>query len=293
METKVTKAVIPAAGLGTRMLPATKAVPKEMLPIGRKPALQWIVEECVASGIELVILITGRYKGALQDHFDVAYEVEDTLRLAGKSELLERVTPLSEMVDVVSIRQHRALGLGHAVGCARPLIGKDESFAVLLPDDIMLGKIPAIRQLIDVTKETGLGAFALVEVPPGSESMYGIVSGEHLGGQRYRVHSMVEKPQPEVAPSNLGIVGRYVLPGRVFDYIAETKPGRGGEIQLTDALIRLMENQGFLGQILDATRFDTGEVGGLMEANLAVAMADPALRQRILKFLKPYLEGKD
>lgn len=288
MVSKVTKAVIPAAGLGTRMLPATKAVPKEMLPIGRKPALQWIVEECVASGIELVILITGRYKGALQDHFDVAYEVEDTLAAAGKTELLERIKPLSEMVDVVSVRQHRALGLGHAVGCARPLIGKDESFAVLLPDDIMMGERPATRQLIELHEETGLGAFSLVEVPPGNESMYGIVAGECVGPNRYRVRSMVEKPSPDEAPSNLGIVGRYVLPGSVFEYISDTKPGKGGEIQLTDALLRVMENEGLLGQILDAKRFDTGEVGGLIEANLAVAMADPQLRQRILAFMKPY-----
>jgi UTP--glucose-1-phosphate uridylyltransferase len=270
------------------MLPATKAVPKEMLPIGRKPALQWIVEECVASGIELVILITGRYKGALQDHFDVAYEVEDTLAAAGKTELLERIKPLSEMVDVVSVRQHRALGLGHAVGCARPLIGKDESFAVLLPDDIMMGERPATRQLIELHEETGLGAFSLVEVPPGNESMYGIVAGECVGPNRYRVRSMVEKPSPDEAPSNLGIVGRYVLPGSVFEYISDTKPGKGGEIQLTDALLRVMENEGLLGQILDAKRFDTGEVGGLIEANLAVAMADPQLRQRILAFMKPY-----
>ena len=289
--TRIRKAVIPAAGLGTRMLPATKAVPKEMLPIGRKPALQWIVEECVASGIELVILITGRYKGALQDHFDVGYEVQDTLRKAGKTEILDRIEPLSDMVDVVSIRQHRPLGLGHAVACAEPLIGKDESFAVLLPDDIMMGEPPAIGQLMNVHHETGLGAFSLVEVPPGSESSYGIIQGEELGGRRYRVHGMVEKPKPEDAPSNLGIVGRYVLPAATFEYIANTKPGKGGEIQLTDALNALMENEGFLGQILDAQRFDTGEVGGLIEANLAVAMKDPELRRRLTRFMKPYLEG--
>ena len=288
MAHKITKAVIPAAGLGTRMLPATKAVPKEMLPIGRKPALQWIVEECVASGIELVILITGRYKGALQDHFDVGYEVQDTLRKAGKVDLLERIEPLSDMVDVVSVRQHRPLGLGHAVACAKPLIGKDESFAVLLPDDIMMGPSPAIGQLMGVHNETGLGAFSLIEVPPGKESSYGIISGDDLGGSRYRIRSMVEKPQPQDAPSNLGIVGRYVLPASTFDYIADTKRGAGGEIQLTDALNKLMENDGFLGQILDAKRFDTGEVGGLIEANIAVAMEDPALRSRLLDFMKSY-----
>jgi UTP--glucose-1-phosphate uridylyltransferase len=270
------------------MLPATKAVPKEMLPIGRKPALQWIVEECVASGIELVILITGRYKGALQDHFDVGYEVQDTLRKAGKTDLLERIEPLSDMVDVVSIRQHRPLGLGHAVACAKPLIGKDESFAVLLPDDIMMGPSPAIGQLMSVHRETGLGAFSLIEVPPGKESHYGIISGDDLGGSRYRIRSMVEKPQPQDAPSNLGIVGRYVLPASTFDYIADTKRGTGGEIQLTDALNKLMKNDGFLGQILDAKRFDTGEVGGLIEANIAVAMEDPELRTRLLNFMKSY-----
>ena len=286
---QIRKAVIPAAGLGTRMLPATKAVPKEMLPIGRKPALQWIVEECVASGIELVIVITGRYKGALQDHFDVSYEVQDTLEKSNRQDLLDRIEPLSDLVDVVSIRQHRPLGLGHAVSCARPLINDDESFAVLLPDDIMMGPTPAIGQLMDVHHETGLGAFSLVEVPTGFESSYGIIAGEHLGDNRYQVREMIEKPSPQDAPSNLGIVGRYVLPAKTFDYISNTKPGKGGEIQLTDALNELMRNEGFLGQILDARRFDTGEVGGLIEANLAVAMQDPALRGRLIEFIRPFM----
>lgn len=284
----ITKAVIPAAGLGTRLLPATKAIPKEMLPIVNKPALQLIVEECVASGIETVVLISGRYKGALQDHFDVAYEVEDTLRKAGKDELLSRVETLSSMVDIVSVRQNRPLGLGHAVHCASSVVGRHEPFAVLLPDDIVDGELPATKQLMDVHAETGTGAFALVEVPEGHQSMYGIVGGEEVSPGRIRCDVMVEKPPVAEAPSRLGIVGRYVLPGTVFSHLENTKPGRGGEIQLTDALISLMKTEGFYGEILKGDRYDTGDVGGLIEANLAFAMKDPVLRARLTAFIAQY-----
>ncbi len=286
---RIRKAVIPAAGLGTRLLPATKAVPKEMMPIGIKPAIQLIVEECVNSGIETVVLVNGRYKGALEDHFDVAYEVEDTLRQSGKTELLERIEPLSRMVDLVSVRQNRPLGLGHAVLCARPILGDDEPFAVLLPDDIVDAERPATRQLVDVYEETGLGAIALVEVPPGNEHMYGIITGDPVAAGRFRCSSMVEKPRPGTAPSNLGIVGRYVLPGAIFRHLAETNPGHGGEIQLTDALIKLMETQGLYGHVLEGTRFDTGESAGLIEANIAYAMKDPAIRDRLRRFMAQYV----
>ncbi len=288
---RVRKAVIPAAGLGTRLLPATKAVPKEMLPILNKPALQRIVEECVASGIELVVLITGRYKGALEDHFDVSYEVEDTLRLAGKQALLDRIAPLSSLIDIVSVRQTRPLGLGHAVHCAHPVVGRDEPFAVILPDDIVKAERPAVQQLMDVYDETGHGSFALVEVPPGHESMYGIISGEPAGPGRFRATGMIEKPPPGEAPSNLGIVGRYVLPGAVFDHIEATTPGAGGEIQLTDALVRLMETDTLYGQLLQGERFDTGDVGGMLEANIAYAMDDPTLRERVLRYVERYRQG--
>ncbi len=285
---RVRKAVIPAAGLGTRLLPATKAIPKEMLPIVNRPAIQLIVEECVAAGIEMIVLINGRYKGALEDHFDVSYEVEDTLRLKGKADLLERIEPLSSMIDLVSVRQNRPLGLGHAVLCARHIIGDDEPFAVLLPDDLVDAPPghSATEQLTRVYEDTGCGAVALVEVPPGNESMYGMVAGEEVQPGRFRCTWMVEKPKPADAPSNLGIVGRYVLPGRVFGYLAETKRGQGGEIQLTDALVRLMEADGCYGQILQGTRFDTGDVVGLIQANVAYALKDPAIAARLKPLLR-------
>jgi UTP--glucose-1-phosphate uridylyltransferase len=285
---KIRKAVIPAAGLGTRLLPATKAVPKEMMPIVNKPAIQVILEECVASGIELVVLISGRYKGALADHFDVAYEVEDTLRQQQKTELLDRIESLSSMVDIVSVRQNRPLGLGHAVLCARPVLGDDEPFAVLLPDDIVDAKTPATRQLIDVYQEVGTGVFALVEVPPGHERRYGMVQGDEVRPGLVNCSWMVEKPEPGDAPSNLGIVGRYVLPGRVFHHLAQTQVGQGGEIQLTDALVALMREEGMHGHVIEGDRYDTGDVGGLIEANLAYAMKDPQLAERLRGFFKRF-----
>ena len=285
---KIRKAVIPAAGLGTRLLPATKAIPKEMMPIANKPAIQVIIEECVTSGIELVVLISGRYKGALADHFDVSYEVEDTLRLAEKTELLERIEHLSNMVEIVSIRQNRPLGLGHAVACARPVVGDDEPFAVLLPDDIVDAEHPATLQLADVYDEFGTGVFALVEVPEGDSRKYGMVKGDRVRDGLIRCDWMVEKPAPEDAPSNLGIVGRYVLPGRVFHHIANTPRGQGGEIQLTDALVALMKEEGMHGHILQGDRYDTGEVAGLIEANLAFAMKDPAVATRLRGFFKRF-----
>jgi UTP--glucose-1-phosphate uridylyltransferase len=289
---RVRKAVIPAAGLGTRLLPATKAIPKEMLPIVDKPAIQLIVEECVAAGIELVVLISGRYKGAIEDHFDISYEVEDTLRRANKAELLDRVAPLSSMIDIVSVRQNRALGLGHAVLCARQVIGDDEPFAVLLPDDIVDAAVPATTQLAKVHEETGGAVFALVEVPPGQEPMYGIVTGERVAPGRVLCTSMVEKPSSAAAPSNLGIVGRYVLPGSVFQHLANTTPGQGGEIQLTDALIRLMQTDAVYGQLLDGDRYDTGDVAGLIKANLAFAMKRPDVRDQLLPYLRELGAGK-
>jgi len=286
---KLRKAVIPAAGLGTRLLPATKAVPKEMLPIVDRPAIQLIVEECVAAGIELVVLITGRYKGALADHFDVSYEVQDVLRRHEKDELLEKVEPLSSMVDIVSIRQHRPMGLGHAVHCAHTVVGDDEPFAVLLPDDLIDAPVSGIQQLRDVAEETGHGVIGLVEVAPGDENKYGMVRGHEEAPGRYRLDHMVEKPPVGQAPSNLGICGRYVLPGNVFEYIRQTTAGVGGEIQLTDALVRLIEDDGLYGHLLDGQRYDTGDVAGLIEANIAWAMKRPELAERLRKSLLKYL----
>lgn len=285
----VRKAVIPAAGLGTRLLPATKAVPKEMMPIVGKPAIQVIVEECAASGIEQIVLVNGRYKGSIEDHFDVSYEVEDTLASQGKGDLLAGIAGLSELVDLVSIRQHRPLGLGHAVLCARKVIGDEEPFAVLLPDDIVDAERPAVRQLIDVYEDTGCAAIALVEVPRGDEPKYGMVAGDRSAPGVYRCSWMVEKPAVGEAPSNMGIVGRYVLPGSIFVHLAKTKRGKGGEIQLTDALIALMKTEGVYGKILDGTRYDTGDVIGLIEANIGFAMKDPDMAVRLRRFMARYV----
>ena len=285
----IRKAVIPAAGLGTRLLPATKSVPKEMMPIVNKPAIQVIIEECVAAGIELVVLITGRYKGSISDHFDISYEVQDILERERKAELLDKVQCLSSMVDIVSIRQHRPLGLGHAVGCAAPLIGDDEPFAVLLPDDLILGERSATHELVEVYEETGTGVLALVEVPDDKVNLYGMVAGDEVGPRRIRCTDMVEKPPIGTAPSNLGIAGRYILPGSAFHYIDETPRGVGGEIQLTDALLRVMKEEGMHGKLLEGTRFDTGDAGGLVRANIAYALERPELADDLRAFMRRFV----
>ncbi len=285
---RIRKAVIPAAGLGTRLLPATKAIPKEMLPVVAKPAIQLVVEECVASGIEMVVLVTGRYKGAIEDHFDVSYEVQDILHSKGKEELLERISGLSDLIDVVSIRQNRPLGLGHAVLTSRPIVG-DEPFAVLLPDDVLDGPRAATRQLMDVWDETGCGAVSVEEVAYEDLSSYGIVHGEEVGPGRWRLDGMVEKPNPAEAPSRLGVVGRYVLPGEIYDYLASTPPGRGGEIQLTDGMVRLMADHGLFAQVLKGTRYDLGDAAGLIIANLCYAMKQPGIANRLKPVMRRLL----
>src|SRR5262249_23752496 len=232
---RVRKAVIPAAGLGTRFLPATKAVPKEMLPIVDVPTIQLVVEEAIAAGIEEVVVVNGRGKGAIEDHFDHAYELEDTLRRRGNAALADAMARISSSVRIVSVRQKQPLGLGHAVLVARDAIG-DEPFAVLLGDDLYDSKVPGIKQLVDVFEKSGMGAVAVMEVAPGKEHMYGVVAGDKQPEGWLRVTDMVEKPAPGTAPSRLAIVGRYVLPAAIWPILAETKPGKGGEIQLTDGL---------------------------------------------------------
>jgi UTP--glucose-1-phosphate uridylyltransferase len=276
MAARVRKAVIPAAGLGTRFLPATKAVPKELLPIVDVPTIQLVVEEAVAAGIEEIVVVNGRGKGAIEDHFDHAYELEDTLRRRGKTELADAMARIAGMVRLVSIRQKQPLGLGHAVLVARDAIG-DEPFAVLLGDDLYDAARPAIRQLIDVYDRSGLGAVAIMEVPPGQEHMYGVVAGEPAGGGALRVTDMVEKPAPGTAPSRFAIVGRYVLPAEIWPILAVTKPGKGGEIQLTDALLGLARERGLIAAPLDGVRHDAGDRLGYLRANLAYALKRPEL----------------
>lgn len=289
MTATVTKALIPAAGLGTRFLPATKAVPKELLPIVDVPTLQYIVQEAVDAGIEELVLVNGRGKGAIEDHFDRAYELEDTLERRGKKELLEMVQSISRMITLVSVRQKDPLGLGHAVLKGLGPISRDERFAVLLGDDLIDGEDPAIGQLIRASDATGGGAVALMEVPADQVSSYGVVGGT-WEGDYFRVTELVEKPDPADAPSKLAIVGRYVLPGTVFGYIEATEPGHGGEIQLTDAMKNVAKNEGLVGVRFTGQRHDAGHQLGWLEANLAYGLKRPELRDGIKALMRRLLE---
>jgi len=283
---RVRKAVIPAAGLGTRFLPASKAVPKEMLPIVDKPILQYIVEEAAASGIEQVILVTGRQKTAMEDHFDVSYELEDTLQKRNKPQLLELCRQLRELVEVVTVRQHEPLGLGHAILCAKGAVG-DEPFAVMLPDDLVDGEgKPGLKQLLDVYDERGEAVVGLIEVPPHQLSWYGIVKHEPVRKNLYRVWDMIEKPKPEQAHSNLGIVARYVFPPEIFPAIEETRPGWGGEIQITDAIRKLASERAVYGWVFQGMRFDAGDKFGYLEATLHYALKHPELGERFRLLLQ-------
>jgi UTP--glucose-1-phosphate uridylyltransferase len=296
MEQLIKKCIVPAAGLGTRFLPATKAVPKEMLPIVDIPTLQLIVEEAVDAGIEEIVLVTGRGKGVIEDHFDVSYELERTLRDRGKKDLLELVERVSHLVRLVSVRQKEPLGLGHAVLVARQAVGDDEPVAVLLGDDLYdcEGRRPAIGQLIDeYDRLGGKGVLSLMEVPAGQEQMYGIVAGKPLpdAPKVIKIDDMVEKPAPGTAPSRLAIVGRYVLPAEIWNLLANTKPGKGGEIQLTDALKELAQRGGgCYGLTVDGTRHDAGDKLGYIGANLAWALKRDDLRPGVLALMRRLLE---
>jgi UTP--glucose-1-phosphate uridylyltransferase len=288
----VKKAVIPAAGLGTRFLPATKAVPKEMLPIVDVPTIQLVIDEAVRAGITDVVVVNGRHKHAIEDHFDHAFELETTLEQRGKTALVEELRKISSMIRLISVRQKAPLGLGHAVLCARESIG-DQPFAVLLGDDLVDNdRDPGIAQLCRVYEETGCGAVAVMEVPAGQEHLYGIVSGEAIAGSsRVRIREMVEKPPPGTAPSRLAIVGRYVLPPAIWEHLASTRPGVGGEIQLTDALRQLaVSSPGLIGVVVEGVRHDAGDRLGYLRANLAYALKRPELRAEVLAMLRQLLE---
>jgi len=286
----VRKAVIPAAGLGTRFLPATKAVPKEMLPIVDVPTIQLVIDEAVRAGITDVVVINGRNKHSIEDHFDHAYELEHTLRERGNTELADAMTRISSLVRLISVRQKQPLGLGHAVLCAREAIG-DESFAVLLGDDLIDNDDdPGIGQLMRVHTETGAAVIAIMEVPAGKEHMYGIVAGERDAQGRMRIRDMVEKPRPGTAPSRWAIVGRYVLPAAVWSHLASTRPGAGGEIQLTDALRELIgSSDGMYGVVINGTRHDAGDKLGYLRANLAYALKRPELREAVIELCREIL----
>lgn len=285
---KVRKAVIPAAGLGTRFLPATKAIPKEMIPIIDKPMIQYIVEECVNAGIEDIILITARGKDSIADHFDHSFEVEETLRQKKKDDLLEITERVSKMCNIIAVRQKNPMGLGHAVLTARQIVG-DEPFAVLLGDDLIDSEVPCIKQCIDVFEERETSVIGVMKVPKKEVSKYGIVGGKKINERLVEVTEMVEKPSPEEAPSQLACPGRYVLTPEIFEYIAETKPGRGGEIQLTDALARLAKEDGLLAYLFDGRRYDTGDKLGFIEATVAFALKRPDLAEGVRKVLAEHL----
>jgi UTP--glucose-1-phosphate uridylyltransferase len=287
---KVRKAVLPAAGLGTRFLPATKAQPKEMLTVVDKPQIQYVAEECVASGIEHIIIVTGKGKNSIEDHFDSAPLLENFLESKGKKDQAEMVREIGNMVQVSYTRQKEPLGLGHAVLVARDLVG-DEPFAVLLGDVLIPGPNPATKQLIEVYESTGVGAIAVEEVPRDRTYLYGIVDGEAapqppFGARLLRIRDLVEKPKPEKAPSNLAITGRYVLPPAIFDCLARTKPGAGGEIQLTDGMRLLAQEHGLWAYIYEGVSYDAGDKLGFLKATVEIALQNTELGGDFRAYLK-------
>ena len=285
MQKKVRKAVIPAAGLGTRFLPATKAQPKEMLPIVDKPTLQYIIEEAVASGIEEILIITGRSKKCIEDHFDKSVELELELEKNGKEQMLKMVREISDMVDIHFIRQKEPKGLGHAISCAKTFVG-NEPFAVLLGDDIVYneGK-PCLKQLIDCYDEYKTSVLGVQTVEAKDVNKYGIVNGIHIEDRVYKVKGLVEKPPVEEAPSNVAILGRYIITPQIFKILEETKPGKGGEIQLTDALLKLIDEEAMYAYDFEGTRYDVGDKLGFLKATVEYALRREDLRDGFIEYL--------
>lgn len=288
---KIRKAIIPAAGLGTRFLPATKAMPKEMLPIVDKPTIQYIVEEAVASGIEDIIIVTGKGKRAIEDHFDNSFELEFNLAEKQKWELLESVRKSSEMADIHYIRQKEPKGLGHAIWCARKFIG-DEPFAVLLGDDIVEAEKPCLKQMIEVYEQYKSSIVGVQPVPWEEVSRYGLVDGTPLADRVYKANRLVEKPKREDAPSNLAILGRYILTPRIFDMLGEQQAGVGGEIQLTDAIARLSEVERIIAFDFEGKRHDVGEKMGFIQTTIHYALQHEELKEGLLEYLKEVIESE-
>ncbi len=282
---KVRKAIIPAAGLGTRFLPATKAQPKEMLPIVDKPTIQYIIEEAIASGIEDILIVTGRNKRSIEDHFDKNLELEDALRKNNNHELLKLVDDLSNLVDIHYIRQKEPKGLGHAIYCARSFIG-NEPFAVLLGDDIVHSKAPCLKQVMDVYNEYKTTILGCQFVPNKDVYKYGIVDGEPMDDNIYMVKGLVEKPRIEEAPSNLAILGRYIITPGIFDHLGRTKPGANGEIQLTDALQSLASKESMYAYNFEGKRYDVGNKLGYLQATVEFALRREDLRDEFLTYLE-------
>jgi UTP--glucose-1-phosphate uridylyltransferase len=284
MTKKIRKAVIPAAGLGTRFLPATKAVPKELLPIVDIPTIQYIVAEAVAAGVRDVILVCARGKESIVDHFDIAGELEVHLERAGKLELRKQMREIAQMANIIAVRQQEPLGLGHAVLCARDVVG-DEPFVVMLGDDIIDAVVPGTKQLADCYERHGLGTVALMAVPPQECSLYGIASGKAVDERTVRIDRLVEKPKQD-PPSNLAVIGRYVLPPRIFEILDAVQPGVNGEIQLTDALAVLAREEGLLGYRFEGERYDAGDRFGYLKANIMYALKRPELAAPLRELLR-------
>jgi UTP--glucose-1-phosphate uridylyltransferase len=282
---RIRKAVFPAAGLGTRFLPATKAQPKEMLPLVDKPLIQYAVEEARDSGIDQILLVTGRGKNAIEDHFDVSFELETLLSERGKEALLAEVREISQMIEVAYVRQKQALGLGHAILQAKDLVG-NEPFAVLLADDIIDSERPALRQMIDVFERRGNPVLALCEVPHADTAMYGIVSGTSLGDRLFAVSGMVEKPRPEDAPSRNAIIGRYILTPDIFPILEQTPPDHRGEIQITDALKTLLGRRPIDGYAFEGKRYDAGDKLGFLKATVELALKREDLGAEFREYLR-------
>ncbi len=288
---KVRKAIFPVGGLGTRFLPATKAMPKEMLPIVDKPLIQYAVEEAKAAGIEDFIFVTGRGKHAIEDHFDVSFELDTILRKRGRSDLLSGIRNGMLLPGQISyMRQMEPLGLGHAVWCARNLIG-DEPFAVLLADDLVLSKTPCLKQMIEVYSEVGGSVVAVMDVPREHTDRYGILDVESDDGRLVSVRGLVEKPAPDDAPSTLSIIGRYILQPQVFEYLDKQEKGSGGEVQLTDALAATLGNGPFNGLRFEGQRFDCGHKVGFLEATIAFALSREDLAPAIRDIIKAYVDA--
>jgi UTP--glucose-1-phosphate uridylyltransferase len=284
----VTKAVFPVGGLGTRFLPATKASPKEMLSLVDKPLIQYVVEEAHQSGITDAIFVTGRGKRAIEDHFDTIFELEHTLNRKGNRKLLEEVRKITNLANFSYVRQGEPLGLGHAILCARSLVG-NEPFAVLLGDDLIRSRVPALRQLVRAFDKHGGPVLAIQRVAGPAISDYGVIRGQRIDERTYQVLDLVEKPAPEEAPSDLAVIGRYILTPAVFRYLEKTRPGRGGEIQLTDALRKMAADYPLYAYLFDGTRYDAGNKLGFLQATVEYALANPELGPPFRRYLSGLL----
>jgi UTP--glucose-1-phosphate uridylyltransferase len=281
---RVKKAIIPAAGLGTRFLPATKSQPKEMLPIVDKPTIQYIIEEAVASGIEEILIITGRNKRAIEDHFDKSIELELQLEQTGKDEVLKMVRDISNMVNIYYIRQKEPKGLGHAINCAKTFVG-NEPFAVMLGDDVVDSEVPCLKQLMDCYDEHKTSIVGVQKVPLNQVSKYGIINGTPISNRVYKVNDVIEKPKESEAPSNIAILGRYIITPKIFDILENTKPGNGGEIQLTDALKTLISEEDMYAYNFEGRRYDVGDKEGFLEATVEYALKRDDLKETFMNYL--------